>query len=1391
MLVTGSTGFLAKALVEKLLRCLDTVGGIHLLVRPRSDGNPAARRVRRDVLGSKAFDRLRASLGEGFDQLCHDKIHVVSGDLTRERLGLEADAYEALTGRITLIINSAATVTFDERLDLAVDLNTMGPQRLLRFARDCGNAPLLHVSTCYVAGQRTGRIVEDFSAPPAAEKTLPRLADGSFDLDGLVAGLRARAEEIRTRLGPDTEECRQQLIEAGMDAARRHGWNDTYTFTKWIGEQLLRRDHGDTPVVIFRPAIIEGSYEEPAPGWIDGLRMADPIIVAYGKGKLNEFPANGDVPIDFIPADFVVNGILATLPLGGTGRDGIRVYQCGTSDRNPLYLRDLVGYMIAAFRLRPMNNDAGHPIRPGRLRIVNREQFERKWGTRGRRLAALRAWLTRFNANSRKARRLASAVRQIEQIVYFSKIYSPYTHLDCRFACDDLLRAMERLHPDDLREFGFDPDRVDWRDYVVNRHVPGLRSFVLGTGLEPSPRIRGAQHEAAVYPPGGESLAGENLFDVFRRTVERYPDKPALQIRRNTRWTRYTYQDAYNTTGTTMKRLRERGLRPGDRVAICGDNGPEWALTYLAVLRAGLTAVPLDPQLPAGEAWSAARFAEARLMCATASTFDALQRSRTADDADLVVMRAPFVPPPGASLDPAPPPEPVDNNQLASILFTSGTTVAPKAVQLTHRNFIANASALLQVHPVYPTDEFLSVLPLYHAFEFTAGLLVPLACGATITYVEQLKGPELVGAMKATGTTVMLVVPRLLAMMSDSIHAKIAAAGSTTRLMFRLLGGVSKLTGDRYARQIFKRVHAEFGGRVRMFFSGASRLDVDVLESFRRLGFLVCEGYGMTETAPVLTVNPPDRIKPESVGRPLPNVELELRGVNLEGVGEVWVRGDSVMRGYLKNIEATRDILVDGWLRTGDLGRIDEDGYLFLTGRSKDLIITSAGKNVYPDEVEFAYKELPHVKEMCVLAMPSTDGLGDAVHAVAVIDPDATPELDRSSIERAVRSAAAGIAQGLPTHQRIAAFHFWTRELPKTTTLKAKRALIKQMLLAEGSTRVRDDDEKPAREEPADAAAPTTGPAAEAVLRILARQSGKPVESIRPPMNLLLDLGIDSIGKLEVLGQVEADFNMRVDNDKAAHIARVADLLQLVAGRRPAATSKRDPAVFRRRLVTADSPESLNGAVPPTLAPIRWAIRGTVGLLMNSYIRVQTEGLDHIPATGPFILAPNHSSHLDSPAILTAVGSRRRVWIAGAQDYFFNTALKRLVFGKCLDTIAFDRQADGLEGLRRCGEALARGDGLLLFPEGTRSTTGVIQPFKIGVAVLATERGVPIIPVRIEHAYDLLPKGRRLPRTGTLRVRFGPPVAPPAPGDITDHYAAYRDLTDRVQSAVTALGRGA
>ncbi|MCH7701461.1 MAG: AMP-binding protein, partial [Planctomycetes bacterium] len=1344
------------------------------------------------VLGSSVFDRLRASLGpDAFARLCEEKIHAIAGDLTREHMGLSADEYAELAATITRVVNSAATVTFDERLDLALDLNTFGPGRLLAIAKDAGHVPFLHVSTCYVCGVRRGRVAEELSAPEKALASLPRCSNGDdFDLDAIVTTLRARCAEIATQFPGKGEQYRRQLIEAGMTYAREHGWSDTYTFTKWLGERYLDRDRGRVPLAIHRPAIIESSYEEPAPGWIDGLRMADPMIVAYGRGKLREFPADGTVPLDLIPVDFVANSMLAVLAYGMSDPASLPVYQCASSDRNTLLVGEMTALTREAFRCRPMIDEHGRAIDVRPLELVDVETFSARWGRRKRRVELLKKVYNAVGGRGRFGRRLSTARRNIAQLLYFAKIYSPYTHLDCTFSTDRTRELWDRLSPDDRKEFPFDEEQIDWEDYLVDRHVPGLRSYVLGTGAEPSARLREAGTGALTDEAPHDALQGSSLFELFERTAATFGSKPALQIRRGDKWIRYTYAELLRATGSVMKRFCERGLVPGDRVALSGENGPEWGLAYLAIMRAGLTAVPLDPQLPVSDTWAAARFADCNLLCAGRSMFDALQAGRSQQDPPIVKLAEPFVPPPAASRDPGPEPIPLTGTEIASILFTSGTTVAPKAVKLTHRNLMANARALLERHPVEPADEFLSVLPLYHAFEFTGGFLVPLACGATITYVERLKGPEIMAALCATGTTLMLVVPRLLRMFHDGICKGVAARGPLGRFGFALLGHLSNLTGHRYGRRLFGSVHKKFGGRLRMFVSGGSKLDPELLPAFERWGFGVCEGYGLTETSPVITVNPPDDARKGSVGPPLSNLEVEVRNQNLEGIGEIWVRGPSITSGYLYNEAATNEILVDGWLRTGDLGRQDESAYLYLTGRIKDLIITSAGKNVYPDEVEFRHRSLPFTKELCVLAMPAEDSVGDEVHAVVVIDSQQAPaELDRSSLEREIHAAAAEISDSMPSHQRITTFHFWDRELPKTSTLKAKRSVIRDMLLSRGMSAT-----SPQAGSLVSSGAPITVENAEAlkcIQAIVARVgSGSRAADVTPNAHLLLDLGLDSIAKLEVIADVEARFRMKIDDKTTEEIARVSDLLNVVGARTPSESSRRDRSAAGRRLLGNGRLLTADRELSAPLLPVRWALRGGAMVFMNSYVRVKVRGREHIPSTGPVLLAPNHSSHLDSPAVVCAVGGKRRIWVAGAADYFFDTAIKRFLFGRVFDTIPFDRHADGVQGLRRCAQALHRGDGLLLFPEGTRSISGEIQPFKIGTAVLATEAGIPVVPVHIARTWELFRKGRRFVRPGVVHVTFGEPIRPPSAEELEeDRFAAYRSMTTRIEQRVKRLAK--
>jgi long-chain acyl-CoA synthetase len=512
------------------------------------------------------------------------------------------------------------------------------------------------------------------------------------------------------------------------------------------------------------------------------------------------------------------------------------------------------------------------------------------------------------------------------------------------------------------------------------------------------------------------------------------------------------------------------------------------------------------------------------------------------------------------------------------------------------------------------------------------------------------------------------------------------------------------------------------------------------------------------------------------------------------------------MAGYYKNDTATADVLQDGWFRTGDLCRRDADGFLYVTGRAKDVIITSAGKNVYPEEVAEHYANLPRVKEMVVLGMPTADGIGETVDAVMVLDLEGVADVDRSAIEEEVRNAAAKVSDRIPSYQQIQNIHFWTDELPRTTTLKVKRSEVARMIQlrerpAPRSGVVSLDDDSAVD-------APTRNRLsgnARWVNETLARMTRREADAIEPGHHLLLDLGVDSLMKLELLGEIDACFGIELTDEVSNRIGRVSDLISLI-GRRERVDGKgasgRNGA-WRERLKKAPSKSSGrsggsgNGRIATPLLPLRWAFRTGVGAFFHSYIRVECHGTENLPKSGGFILAANHASHLDSGSVVTALApalrrSRRRCYIAGAQDYFFNNPFKATIFRDCFDTIPFDRHSDGLEGLRRCGDALRRGQAVLIFPEGTRSLSGEIQQFKIGFAVLAVEVGAPIVPVRIVNAFDLMPKGRRIARPGVIEAHFGTPVMPEkieADG-FDDRYAQYRALAESVQRSVESLGEG-
>jgi long-chain acyl-CoA synthetase len=476
--------------------------------------------------------------------------------------------------------------------------------------------------------------------------------------------------------------------------------------------------------------------------------------------------------------------------------------------------------------------------------------------------------------------------------------------------------------------------------------------------------------------------------------------------------------------------------------------------------------------------------------------------------------------------------------------------VEPRAVPLTHGNLLANVRDLVPVMRS-SRERLLSVLPIHHVFELTVGLLVPVVGNGTISYVAKLEPAEIQWMMSATRPTMMVAVPRLLELLHNGIRRSVAAGGPLLGLMFRGLLALSALTGGRHGSSLFPKVHRRFGGSLRRIATGGSALAPGLGRAFQRLGFEVAEGYGMTETSPVLTVNPWGAARFGSVGRPLPGVEIDVRPAaavlngTADGIrkgrpsaGEIWVRGANVMAGYYRNPEASRKTLRDGWLDTGDVGFVDADGYLHIAGRSKDVIVTAAGKNVYPEEVEQRYRDLAEVHELVVLGLP-TGGHGERVAAVVVPLPDATDE----DVER-IHAAIAARSAKIPSYQQITRIEIWRGELPKTTTMKVKRQLLRDLVLAES-------DPRPARSA-ASSSPPTAvdngGGHSEGeswVIATLARMTHSRADALRLS-DRLVELGVDSLTRVELVAEIEGRLGRRIDDESAAALRSVRDVSDLL-----------------------------------------------------------------------------------------------------------------------------------------------------------------------------------------------------------------------------------------------------
>jgi long-chain acyl-CoA synthetase len=820
--------------------------------------------------------------------------------------------------------------------------------------------------------------------------------------------------------------------------------------------------------------------------------------------------------------------------------------------------------------------------------------------------------------------------------------------------------------------------------------------------------------------------------------------------------------------------LARRGISRGDSVALIAPNSPQWIVAFWAVIGAGAVAVPLDAQNDDHELQRMIEISACRLAFSSAAgakrlkviapSCETIILDRESDPAAAESWRGLLVTA-DTSFPTVTPTEP------ATIVFTSGTTGAPKAVSLSHANLLANVLALAAIRIVGPDDRALLPLPFYHIYPLTIGMITPLAMGCGIVLPAGISGPELVVAMRHGRVTALVGVPRLYTALLDNIRRGIAARPrliATLIQTFLTLACWAQRHGTNWpGKVLLTPVRQQLAPHLRLLVSGGAAVDAEVEETLDALGWEMLTGYGLVETSSMLSFNPPGAALPGSAGRPVPGMHVRIANPDAGGVGELEVHGPSLFTGYRNDQAKTQKAFTpDGWFRTGDLGSIDRQGYLHIAARKTETIVLADGKKLFPEEFERAYGTVPLVRDIALL------GQNGALVALVVPDLAAARDFGALRLEEAIRDGLAAKARMLPSYARLTGFAITRDALPRTRLGKIRRYLL--LPLYEAAHR-HETPSAPAELSPEDRAL-LDRPDMARIWRWL--QQRFPDKNLQLDTVPQIDLAIDSLGWVDLTLALERDLGIVLKESAVARIVTLRDFL------REAATAPK-----------TEKADTLSDAEAPWLVPLGTSL-GVIRALGDTLLRLimrwafqlRVEGLELLPQRDPILLCPNHVSYLDPFALAAALPRERLThtcW-SGWTGIVFTTRLRRL-FSRAARIIPIDPDRAVMSGLAMGGLTLERGWNLVWFPEGARSADGKLQRFLPGVGALVEKHPVPIVPVYIEGSFSAWPVARKFPRPHRITVRFGEVIEPRPLIASTAERARDQEIASAIWARVAAL----
>ncbi len=888
-----------------------------------------------------------------------------------------------------------------------------------------------------------------------------------------------------------------------------------------------------------------------------------------------------------------------------------------------------------------------------------------------------------------------------------------------------------------------------------------------------------------------------DFFEQFRHNVDKMPQHEVLQALTDEGRDVFTYQRVADELKRVSLFLKNAGLKPGQAVGIVMENHPRWGIAYLAAQSAGAVVVPFDILHSAEILAELIQHSECRFLISSEHLAEKLCDIQNLLPSPLPMLATGEVPQGWSSWDEVIAQEPGEEiplplverslDETLSIMYTSGTTGDPKGVVLTRKALYLNVVKALERVALKSTDHILSVLPLYHALALMANFIIPLYLGGKVTYLASLEAQKILKVFRQEGITVFVAVPQFFYLVHQRVLQQVGQQSSFKRFMFRRLLYLSGFCNRRLrvnpGRLFFGKIHKVFGEQLRFLAVGGARFDAGVAKSFRDLGFTIVQAYGMTESAAVATLMPLDSRAIGSVGPALPQVRLRIFEPDDQGIGEVLIGGESLMSGYWRNSCATREMLRDGWLHTGDLGYLSRAGDLYITGRQKDVIVLSSGKNIFPEELEYHYHTNgQYLKELCIVGVPDDSGQEgqEKLHAVVVPDFDALRSDQIVNAAEMIRYFWENASQKLPAYKRVKSFEIRHDPLPRTTTRKVKRYQVMQEMGKEGDSRT-----------PTPRFNQASQPRSELEERIfeLIRQA-RTVPLVHREMNLELDVGFDSLQRVEFLSSLQDALGIELSDDESTEIFTVQDLVEAVEKRlsgqivAEASQGRSWREILEQPLQEEDQARRQEFLTPRPLSEFFvYSLCQCIYFLSKILFRIRVTGIENLPRRYPFLVCPNHLSYIDAPIFASCLPYRilKRLFFLGYSYYFKGGGILAWI-GRLTKTVPVDADRNLRQALRLGAEGLRRNLVLCVFPEGERSIDGELKKFRQGPAVLAQTLQVPIVPAAITGTYQVWRRGSGKIRLHPIRVRLGKPLQPPSESSQIE--AFNQQLSDTVAELI-------